>query len=115
MLAVHNFRQSEFRERVTAAILEMLARLPETHRNIFVWNHYRGYAPKQIAGILRCSPSEIEVTLGAINAILYQRTRTLLEDPQSNSETHLPVSTLQDCASKCRFGHSPFDLLTEVT
>ncbi len=38
MFADRNFRQSEFRERVTGAILEMLADLAETQRNIFVWN-----------------------------------------------------------------------------
>ena len=36
MIAVHNFRQAEFRERVTGAILEMLVDLPETQRNTFI-------------------------------------------------------------------------------
>jgi hypothetical protein len=91
VIAERNFRQSEFRERVTEAILEMLADLPETQRNIFVWNHYRGYQPRQIAEILRCSPSEVEATLDGINAILYRRTRSLLkEDPQLDAGTDLP-------------------------
>ncbi|PYV42733.1 MAG: hypothetical protein DMG06_13035 [Acidobacteria bacterium] len=80
MIAVHNFRQSEFREKVTEAILEMLTHLPETHRNIFIWNHYRGYPPKQIAEFLRSSSSEVEATLAAVNSILYQRTRRLFEE-----------------------------------
>jgi Sigma-70, region 4 len=89
--AERNFRQSEFRERVTEAIFEMLADLPETQRNMFVWNHYRGYQPGQIAEILRCSPSEVEATLDGINSILYRRTRSLLkEDPQLDAGTDLP-------------------------
>jgi DNA-directed RNA polymerase specialized sigma24 family protein len=94
MFADRNFRQSEFRERVTGAILEVLADLPETQRNIFIWNHYRGYQPKQIADILGCSPSEIETTLEAIISILYQRTHSLLvEDPQLDREMELPPSS----------------------
>lgn len=80
MTDVHNFRQPEFRERVTEAILEMLGDFPETQRNIFIWNHYRGCQPKQIAEILKCSPSEVEATLDAISSILRQRTRSLLEE-----------------------------------
>jgi hypothetical protein len=96
MIADRNFRQSEFRERVTEAILEMLAALPESQRNIFIWNHYRNYQPKQIAEILRCSPSEVEATLDAINSILYQRTRSLLEeDPQLDREANLPAGVSQ--------------------
>ncbi len=78
MIAAHNFRQSEFRERATQGIVEMLTQLPETQRNIFVWNHYRGYAPKQIAEILKCSASDVETNLDVINSILYQRTRCLI-------------------------------------
>ena len=99
MFADRNFRQSEFRERVTGAILEMLADLPETLRNTFIWNHYRGYQSKQIADILRCSPSEVEATLDALNSILYQRTHSLLvEDPQLDAEMELPATFLRnDC------------------
>ena len=115
MIAVHNFRQSEFRERVTEAILEMLTHLPETQRNIFAWNHYRGYPPKQIAEILRCNPCEVEVTLDAINTILYQRTRTLLEeDSQRDSEMNLSAANFNNFPAECRFGDSPFDLRTEA-
>jgi DNA-directed RNA polymerase specialized sigma24 family protein len=115
MIAVHNFTQSEFRERVSEAILEMLAHLPGTQRNIFVWSHYRGYQPKQIAKILRCGASEVEASLDAINAILYQRTRTLLkQDLQRDSETGLPASNFQNSPTNCRFGKSPFDLPMEL-
>jgi DNA-directed RNA polymerase specialized sigma24 family protein len=78
MIPVHNFRESELREKATVAILEMLADLPETQRNIFVWNHYCGYQPKQIAEMLRWSPPEVEAALDATNSMLYQRTRSLL-------------------------------------
>jgi DNA-directed RNA polymerase specialized sigma24 family protein len=80
MIAVRHLTQSEFRERATAAILRMLADLPDIQRNIFVWNHYCGYQPKQIAEILKCSPQEVEATLNLINSTLYQRTRSLLAD-----------------------------------
>jgi RNA polymerase sigma factor (sigma-70 family) len=94
MIAERNFRQSEFRERVTEAILQVLADLPETQRNIFVWNHYRGFPPKQIAEMLRCSPSKVEVILDAINSILYRRTRSLLkEDAVLDLEIDLPVAS----------------------
>src|SRR5439155_22484223 len=87
MIAVHNFRQAEFRERVTGTILEMLVELPETQRNTFIWKHYRGYQPRQIAEILRCNPCEIEATLDTVNSILYQRTHSLIvEDPQPAAE-----------------------------
>jgi hypothetical protein len=97
MFAYRNFRQFEFREKVTGAILEMLAELPETLRNTFIWNHYRGYRPKQIADILRCSPSEVEATLDALNSILYQRTHSLLvEDPHFDAEMELPATFLRN-------------------
>jgi hypothetical protein len=82
----HNLKQAGLRERVTEAIMEMLSHLPETDRNIFVWNHYRSYPPKQIAEILKCSLFEVEVTLDGINAKLYQRARSLVDqDPQRES------------------------------
>jgi DNA-directed RNA polymerase specialized sigma24 family protein len=97
MFAHRNFRQSEFREKVTGAILEMLADLPETLRNTFIWSHYRGYRSKQIADILRCSPSEVEATLAALNSILHQRTHNLLvEDPQLDAEMELPATFLRN-------------------
>ena len=95
--------------------MKILQHLPETQRNIFVWNHYRGYPPKLIAEILRCNPSEIEVTLDVIIALLYQRTRTLLEeDRPRDSEMYLPSANFKNSLAECRFGHAPFDLLTEL-
>src|SRR5262245_25566738 len=97
MFAHHNFRESEFREKVTGAILEMVAELPETVRNTFIWNHYHGYQSKQIADILRCSPSEVEATLDALNLILYQRTYSLLvENPQLDAEVELRATFLRN-------------------
>jgi Sigma-70, region 4 len=94
MIAINNFRHPEFRERVTEAILEMLTHLPETQRNIFVWNHYHAYPPKQIAEILRCSRSKVEAPLDALNSILCQRTRSLLEeDPQLEIEMDPPAAS----------------------
>jgi len=103
VIAAYKFRHPEFRERVTGAILEMLAHLPEIDRNIFIWKHYRGYHVKQIAEILRCSPPEIEATLGAVNSILYQITRAqLAENPQLDTEINLPShGTLQEVGD-CR-------------
>jgi hypothetical protein len=98
MIVVDSFRQSEFRKRVTKAIkaiLEILQHLPESQRRIFVWNRYRGYQPKQIAEMLRCDPSEIEVILDTIDEILYQRTRTLLEEGlQSDPEMGSPAISM---------------------
>ena len=89
MLAVHNSKHTEFRQKVTEVILEVLARLPEDPRNIFIWNRYCGYQPPQIAEILRYTPLEVETTLAMINSILYERTRALLTDPQLVTETSL--------------------------
>jgi hypothetical protein len=97
MTAIHNFRQTEFREKVTGAILEMLADLPETQRITFILNHYRGYQPKQIADLLRCSPSEIEAALDAINSILSQRTHSLrAEDTTLDAEAELSANSLRE-------------------
>lgn len=83
MRSVPNFRQPEFRERVTQAILGLLTQMPEPERNIFVWTHYRGYSPKQTAELAKCSVSEVEAALHKINSTLYRRTRSLIEqDPQ---------------------------------
>jgi DNA-directed RNA polymerase specialized sigma24 family protein len=90
MVADHRFRDPEFRQKVTDGILEMLAGLAEAHMKIFIWNHYRGYQTERIAEILRCSPAEVETTLGAINSILYHKIRGLLaEDPQLDAERNL--------------------------
>jgi Sigma-70, region 4 len=89
MNPVRKFRHFEFRERVTDAILGMLAHLPETHRNIFIWSHYRGYQSGQIAEILGWSSLRVEATLGGINSILYQKARALLAESQFDTETSL--------------------------
>ena len=78
MIESNNFRHLGFRNEVTEMILEMLALLPETQRNIFVWRHYRGHQVKQIATVLGSNCLEVEATLDAINSILCQRTRSLI-------------------------------------
>jgi hypothetical protein len=91
MNPVRKFSHFEFRERVIDAILGMLTHLPETHRNIFIWSHYRGYQAGQIAEILGWSSPRVEATLGGINSILYQKARALLaEDSEFDTETSLP-------------------------
>lgn len=78
MIESNNFRHLGFRNEVTEMILETLALLPETQRNIFVWRHYRGHQVKQIATVLGSNCLEVEATLEAINSILCQRTRSLI-------------------------------------
>jgi len=90
MNPVRSFRHFEFREGIIDAILGMLAHLPEIQRNIFIWSHYRGYQPGQIAEILGWSASSVEATLGRINSNLYQKARALFaEDPQLDTEIRL--------------------------
>lgn len=90
MRTVQNFGHTEFRQKVTEIILDMLARLSEGQRNIFIWNHYCGYQLERIAEILKIAPSEVETTLAMINSILYQKTRALLGgDSQVDTETGL--------------------------
>ena len=86
MIAFHNLNQAEFREEATLVILETLAHLPETQRNIFVWNHYRGCSVNQIARRLDSKSSEIEAMLDGISSTLYQRTRRLRS--QSSAGEH---------------------------
>ena len=91
MSSVRKFRHVEFRERVTDAILETLAQLPEADRNIFVWSHYLGYQIGQIADVLGWSSQSVEGRLSSINSILYQKARDLLaEYPQLVTEASLP-------------------------
>src|SRR5262249_47359572 len=90
MSSVRKFRQLEFRERVTDAILETLEQLPEADRNIFIWSHYFGYQTGKIAEILGWSSTSVEGRLSDINSILYQKARaSLAEDPQVNKEAGL--------------------------
>jgi sigma-70-like protein len=83
MIALHNLKSAEFREQAAQIILETLAHLPETYRNIFVWNHYQGRSVSQIAEMLDWKSPEIEAALDAIGSTLYQRTRgSLAHYPQ---------------------------------
>src|SRR5262249_8701663 len=82
-MIANNFKHPQFRKKVTHTILEMLACLPETQRNIFIWNHYRRRSVEQIAEMLAWISAEAEATLDRINSLLAQRTRSLIkEDPR---------------------------------
>jgi Sigma-70, region 4 len=102
MNAGRKFRQLEFRERVTDAILETLAQLPEAHRNIFIWSHYLGYGAGKIAEILGWSSPSVETTLVGINSILYQKVRALLaENPQPDREISLAGDVMPLQEAEC--------------
>jgi DNA-directed RNA polymerase specialized sigma24 family protein len=70
--------QPEVRELMTASILDTLSRLPETEKKMFIWKHYCGWPIERIAGVLRCSITEVDRTLRATNALLSQQAGTLL-------------------------------------
>lgn len=90
MITIHKFRHLEFRRKVTDCILEMLARLTEADRNIFVWYQYHGYQVELIAEMLGRRSAEVETTLSAIQSILHQKIRNLLaQDPQVDPEAEL--------------------------
>src|SRR5262245_61520633 len=107
MNPVRDFRQFEFREKVLGAVLEILAALPETQRNIFIWSHYRGYQAGEMAEILGWSASCVETTLSGINSTLYQRARArLAEDPQLDTESSLAVTPPAEERHHCISGSS---------
>jgi len=78
MIAVRKLMQPEVREKMTAAILDTLSQLPETEKKMFVWKHYCGWPVERIAGVLKCSITEVDRTLRTINALLSQQAGTLL-------------------------------------
>ena len=78
MTGVKKLAQPEFREKVTSSILELLSHLPEMHKNVFIWKHYRGWRVEEIAAALKCSRAEVENILRQINSLLFQRTGALL-------------------------------------
>jgi Sigma-70, region 4 len=107
MNPVREFRHFEFREKVIGAVLEILATLPETQRNIFIWSHYRGYQTGEIAEILGWSASCVETTLSGINSTLYKRARALFaEDPQLDTETSRAVTPPEEERHYCLSGSS---------
>ena len=82
----------EIREKVTSSILHLLATLSETHKNIFIWNHYYGWPEPQIASRLGCSPSDVENVLNEINRTVIDRAEgTLL------GETSQPKGMYETC------------------
>jgi DNA-directed RNA polymerase specialized sigma24 family protein len=80
MIGANKLSQPEIREKVTSSILQLLALLPEAHRNIFIWKHYYGWPEPQIASRLGCSISDVEDTLDEISRRLSQKTEAILRD-----------------------------------
>ena len=78
MIAVRKLMQPEIREKMTVSILDTLSRLPETEKNMFIWKHYCGWTVERIAGVLKCSITEVDRTLRTINALISQQAGTLL-------------------------------------
>src|SRR5262249_37813577 len=74
----NKFSHPEIREKVTSSILHLLATLPETHRNIFVWKHYQDWPESQIASRLGCSFADVENTLYEISRTVKQRAEAIL-------------------------------------
>ncbi len=68
----------EFREKVTSSILDLLSNLPEAHKKVFIWKHYRGWKVEEIAVTLKYSKTEVENILRHINSILFEKTGILL-------------------------------------
>jgi DNA-directed RNA polymerase specialized sigma24 family protein len=86
MINANRLAQPEVREKVTSSILHFLANLPESHKKIFIWKHYHGWAETQIASRLGLSSSEVESTLDEIRRTLFQRTEAILLSEPSNLE-----------------------------
>ncbi len=78
MIAVRKLMQPEIREKMTVSILDTLSRLPETEKKMFIWKHYCGWTVERIAGVLKCSITEVDRTLRTINALLSQQAGNLL-------------------------------------
>ena len=80
----------DIREKVTSSILHLLASLPETHRNIFVWKHYYGWPESQIASRLGWSPADVERTLYEIGRTVIQSAEAILLESARSEETTNP-------------------------
>lgn len=78
MIAVRKLIQPEIREKVTSSILETLSDLPENQKMMFIWKHYCGWSMKEIADVSKCSITDVEYTLRAINSMLSQKAGVLL-------------------------------------
>ncbi|PYV45655.1 MAG: hypothetical protein DMG06_01530 [Acidobacteria bacterium] len=86
MINPNKLAQPEIREKVTSSILQLLAILPEGHKNIFIWKHYYGWPEIQIASRLGCSAPDVENTLHEISRTLSQRTEAILLNESVNLE-----------------------------
>ncbi|HEU0004569.1 MAG TPA: sigma factor-like helix-turn-helix DNA-binding protein [Terriglobia bacterium] len=78
MIAVRKLMQPEIREKMTVSILDTLSQLPESQKKMFVWKHYCGWPVERIAGALKCSITEVDRTLRAVNSLLSQQAGRLL-------------------------------------
>jgi DNA-directed RNA polymerase specialized sigma24 family protein len=78
MLAYQKMAEPQFRELITTSILDVLSQLPESHKNIFIWKHYRGLCVEDIASNLKCSSSDVEMALQQVNSALLQKAGALL-------------------------------------
>src|SRR5262249_47749277 len=88
----------DIREKVTSSILHLLASLPETHRNIFVWKHYYGWPDSQIASRLGWSSADVENTLHGISRTVMQRAEAILLESVKLEET-------DQARQRCATGH----------
>jgi hypothetical protein len=80
----------EIREKLTSSILHLLASLPETDRNIFVWKHYYGWPESQIASRLGWIPADVENTLYEIGRTVIQSAEAILLESARSEETNNP-------------------------
>ncbi len=99
----------EIRKLITASVITFLAHLPETQRNMFIWKHYHGIAEKEIAGLLKCSKTEVDNTLRQINSALMKQAGTVLAHsaPAPHSRSVFANET------KLGFGEGIWDLPVE--
>ena len=80
----------EIREKLTSSILHLLASLPETDKNIFVWKHYYNWPESQIASRLGWSPADVESTLYEIGRSVIQSAEAILLESARSEETTNP-------------------------
>ena len=89
----------EMREQLASSILEVLAVLPEAHRNVFIWKHYYGWPEHQIASRLGCSPSDVENTLQEISRTVIRRTEAIMLESGSLGESSQPQGMCATCCA----------------
>ena len=78
MEAKNKMTKPEVRRLITASILDLLAHLPESQRNIFIMKHYQGVPEQEIANQYNCSRNEVEDALRQVDFTLIRRAGALL-------------------------------------